>query len=83
MDYSWKENHVTLTEKDIEIYKSIKSLNRNTEYKGVGEKVNLEIWRIEKQKLKKWPLNQYVRILIKKGYFNNINKGTFIQKIFI
>jgi len=57
--YDWKESNLSLFGSDSE--KKVKKESAETEpaWKGSGQKVGLEIWRINKFKVEKWPKEDY------------------------
>eukprot|EP00117_Sycon_ciliatum_P013010 scpid79418/ scgid13851/ Gelsolin-like protein 1; Actin-modulator len=54
-EYDWKDSNLALFGSDLE--KNIKKASAETEkaWSGAGEKVGVEIWRIEKFQVKAWP----------------------------
>ncbi|XP_038061933.1 gelsolin-like protein 2 [Patiria miniata] len=57
--YDWKDSNLALFGSDTE--KSVKKASAETEaaWKGAGEKVGMQIWRIVKFKVKAWPKEDY------------------------
>lgn len=59
--YDWKDSNLALFGSDVE--KNVKKAAAETEeaWHGCGQKVGLEIWRIEQFKVKSWPKQDYGR----------------------
>lgn len=56
---SWKDSNVALIGSDEDLEARVKAAKTEKEYKGAGAKVGVEIWRVEKLNIKKWPKTRY------------------------
>jgi len=59
--YDWKESNLALFGSDTEKKVKKESAEGEPAWKGSGQQVGVEIWRINKFKVEKWPIEDYGR----------------------
>jgi len=57
--YDWKDSNLALFGSDLERNVKKAAAETETAWKGAGQKVGLQIWRVVKFKLESWPKEQY------------------------
>lgn len=57
--YDWKDSNLALFGSDLEKNVKKESASHEAAWKGVGQKVGLQIWRIVKFKVTDWPKEEY------------------------
>ena len=78
--YDWKDSNLALFGSDTEKRVKKESAESEPAWKGAGAEVGLQIWRIVKFKVQKWPKEDYGQFFNGDSY---IILNTYVSLIFL